>query len=254
MSMLSVSNITKKFGGLKALDDLSFSVNEGEIYSVIGPNGAGKSTLFNCINSIYKPDTGSIRFKNKDITHLSSRRIAESGISRTFQNIELFSGLTTMENLMLGRHLHMKTGLIASASMLWRGARAAQEEIEHREKVEQIIDVLDLQASRNKFVSQLPYGKQKIVELGRALCMEPELLLLDEPAAGLNTEEKEDLVFWIRDIRDEFGITVLIIEHNIQMVMDISDRILVINFGEKLTEGLPDEVVNHPEVIKAYLG
>lgn len=254
MPMLKVSHITKTFGGLKALDDLSFSVEKGEIYSVIGPNGAGKSTLFNCINSIYTPENGTISYKGQEITNLSSNGVASLGIARTFQNIELFSRLTTMENLMLGRHLHMKTGLLASASMWWRGSKAAQEEIKHREKVEEIIDTLDLQAYRDKFVSQLPYGIQKMVELGRALCMEPDLLLLDEPAAGLNNEEREDLIFWIRDIRDEFGITVVMIEHNMQMVVDISDRILVINFGKKLAEGLPEEVINHQEVINAYLG
>lgn len=254
MGYLQVEHITKTFGGLKALDDLSFAVEKGEIYSVIGPNGAGKSTLFNCINSIYAPDEGSILFAGTDLTSLNTSKVASLGIARTFQNIELFSRMTTMDNLMLGRHLHMKTGLLAASLMIMRRTSAAREEIQHRRKVEEIIDFLDLHAVRDKPVSELPYGIQKIVELGRALCMEPELVLLDEPSSGLNNEEREDLIYWIRDIHDEFGITVLMIEHNMQVVVDISDRILVINFGKKLAEGSAEQVVNHPEVIKAYLG
>ncbi|MCA1803559.1 MAG: ABC transporter ATP-binding protein [Rhodothermaceae bacterium] len=249
-----VEGLTKRFGGLTALDTLTFSVEKGMLFSIIGPNGAGKSTLFNCINSLYRPDEGKVWFRGREITGLNPHRIAAAGIGRTFQNIELFANMTTMENLMLGRHLHMKTGLFEAAMMFHRRSRAAREEMEHRERVEQIIDLLELQASRDKFVSQLPYGTRKVVELGRALAAEPDLLLLDEPAAGLNNEEKEDLMFWIQDIRREFGITILMIEHNMQLVQDVSDRILAINFGKMLTEGTPGEVVNHPEVLKAYLG
>jgi branched-chain amino acid transport system ATP-binding protein len=249
-----VEGLTKRFGGLTALDSLSFSVEKGMLFSIIGPNGAGKSTLFNCINSLYRPDEGSVWFRGREITGLNPHRIAAAGIGRTFQNIELFANMTTMENLMLGRHLHMKTGLFGAVMMFHRRSRAAREEMVHRERVERIIDLLELQASRDKFVSQLPYGTRKVVELGRALAAEPELLLLDEPAAGLNNEEKEDLIFWIQDIRREFGITILMIEHNMQLVQDVSDRILAINFGKMITEGEPDEVVNHPEVMKAYLG
>jgi branched-chain amino acid transport system ATP-binding protein len=176
------------------------------------------------------------------------------GIARTFQNIELFSRMTTMENLMLGRHIHIKTGVLGGATFFRRKSKAALEEIQHRERVEQIIDLLDLQAARNQFVGGLPYGTQKLIELGRALALEPELLLLDEPSAGMNTEEKQDLIFWIKDIQDELGVTILLIEHDMKMVMDISDRILAINFGKFITEGIPEQVQKHPEVLKAYLG
>lgn len=254
MEFFSVDNLGKRFGGLKAIDSLGFSVNKGEIFSVIGPNGAGKSTLFNCINGLYRPDEGSIRFKGEELIGLKTHEVAARGIGRTFQNLELFENMTTMENLMLGRHMHMKTGLMASALMFRRGAKASQDEIHNRSEVEKIIDLLEIQSIRNKFVSQLPYGAKKLVELGRALAAEPELLLLDEPAAGLTNDEKEELIFWIRDIRDELGITIIMIEHNMQMVAEISDRVMAINFGKKLVEGLVDEVTSHEEVIKAYLG
>jgi branched-chain amino acid transport system ATP-binding protein len=250
----AVEGLTKRFGGLTAIDDLSFAVEKGMLYSIIGPNGAGKSTLFNCINGLYRPDEGQIRFRGSAITGWKPHRIAAAGIGRTFQNIELFAHMTTMENLMLGRHLFMKTGLFGASVMFRRGSRAAREEVHHRERVEQIVDLLNLHASRDKYVSQLPYGTRKVVELGRALAAEPDLLLLDEPAAGLNNEEKEELMFWIQDIRREFGITILMIEHNMQLVQEVSDRILAINFGRKLCEGTPGEVVSHPEVLKAYLG
>jgi len=254
MAFFEVNSLGKYFGGLKALQDLSFHIDKGEIYCIIGPNGAGKSTLFNCINGLYTPNTGKVVFKEEDITGLQPNDIAKRKIGRTFQNLELFENMTTMENIMLGRHLHMKAGLFSSSLMLWRGSAAAQEEIKNREQVEKIIDLLELQAIRNKYVSQLPYGAKKLVELARALASEPELLLLDEPAAGLTNDEKEELVFWIRDIRDELGITIVMIEHNMQMVSEISDRVLAINFGKKLIEGSINEVISHPEVIKAYLG
>lgn len=249
-----VTNLGKYFGGVKALQELSFHVERGEIYCIIGPNGAGKSTLFNCINGYYTPNNGKIIFKDKDITGLKPHQVAERNIGRTFQNLELFENMTTMENIMLGRHLHMKSGLFSSAFMFLRTSFAAQEEICNRAEVEKIIDLLELHAIRNKYVSQLPYGAKKMVELARALALGPELLLLDEPAAGLTSDEKEELVFWIRDIRDELGISIIIIEHNMQMVSEISDRVLAINFGKKLVEGSISEVISHPEVIKAYLG
>ncbi|CAE7241740.1 braF [Symbiodinium microadriaticum] len=208
------------FGGLKAVDDVSFEVH----------------------------------LNGEDITGLKPHVIAGKGLSRTFQNLELFSNMTTMQNLLLGRHIHMKTNLLNLPTILFRKGKAARDEISHRERVEHIIDLLDLQSARNRFVSHLPYGRQKVVELGRALALEPDILLLDEPAAGLNLEEKEELVFWIKDIKKEFDVTILMIEHNMQLVTSISDRIMALNFGKNMVTGTADEVVNHPEVIKAYLG
>lgn len=253
-SFFSINNLSISFGGLMAVDNVSFDVSPGSIFSIIGPNGAGKTTIFNCISGLYSPDSGKINFKGKNIIGLKPHKIAQKGIARTFQNIELFSRMTTMENLMLGRHIHMKTGIWSGAMFYRRGSRAAQEEIKHRERVEHIIDLLDLQAARNQFVGGLPYGTQKLIELGRALALEPQLLLLDEPSAGMNSEEKQDLIFWIKDIQDELSVTILLIEHDMKMIMDISDRILAINFGKPITEGSPAEVQKHPEVLKAYLG
>ncbi len=249
-----VEGLTISFGGLKAVDNVNFTVNRGSIFSIIGPNGAGKTTIFNCINGLYTPNSGRVIYKREDITGLKPHKIARKGIARTFQNIELFSRMTTMENLMLGRHIHINTGVLSGATFFRRNSRAAKEEVKHRDRVERIIDLLDLQFARNQFVGGLPYGTQKLIELGRALALEPELLLLDEPSAGMNTEEKQDLIFWIRDIQDELGITILLIEHDMRMVMDISDRILAINFGKPITEGTPEAVQNDPEVLKAYLG
>jgi branched-chain amino acid transport system ATP-binding protein len=250
----SIKNLTISFGGLRAVDKVNLNIEAGSIFSIIGPNGAGKTTIFNCISGLYKPDKGAIFFKGENIVGLKPHSIAKKGIARTFQNIELFSRMTVMENLMLGRHIHMKTGIWTGATFYRRGSRAAREEIKHRERVENIIDLLDLQAARNQFVGGLPYGTQKLVELGRALALEPSLLLLDEPSAGMNSEEKQDLVFWVKDIQDELGVTILLIEHDMKMVMDISDTILAINFGKPITEGRPEEVQKHPEVLKAYLG
>ena len=252
--LLFVEDLKISFGGLIAVHNVGFGVDRGSIFSIIGPNGAGKTTIFNCISGLYKPDSGRIVLKGEDITGLKPYRIAQKGIARTFQNIELFSKMSTMENLMLGRHVHMKTGVLSGATFWGRGSRAAREEIEHRERVERIIDLLDLQSARNQFVGGLPYGTQKLIELGRALALEPELLLLDEPSAGMNSEERQDLIFWIKDIQDELGVTILLIEHDMKMVMDISDRILAINFGKPIIEGTPSEVQRHPEVLKAYLG
>ncbi|RME00397.1 MAG: ABC transporter ATP-binding protein, partial [Calditrichaeota bacterium] len=227
---------------------------QGTIYSIIGPNGAGKTTIFNCISGIYQPDRGDIFFNGQRITGKKPHQIARLGIARSFQNLELFSNMTTRENLMLGRHMLMKTGLWQSLFMFRRNSGAAREEIAHRRRIEHIIEFLELQSARDKPVRALPYGRQKLVELGRALAMEPQLLLLDEPSAGMNSEERQDLHFWLQDIKEDLGVTILMIEHNMQMVMGISDRVLAIDFGKKLAEGPPQQVANHPEVIKAYLG
>jgi len=254
MTFLRVENLSICFGGIEALADISFEIMRGEIYAMIGPNGAGKTTLFNCINGIYRPDRGYILFKDKAIEGKRPDRIARLGIARTFQNIELFTRMSTMENLMLGRHKAMKTGLFRGAFLWGKRSFAGREEVAHRRKVEEIIDLLDLQSVRDQPVGSLPYGTQKQIELGRALALEPELLLLDEPSAGMNSEEKQDMVFWIKDIQDTLGVTILLIEHDMKMVMDISDRILVINFGRMIAEGPPETIQRHPEVLKAYLG
>ncbi len=254
MPFFEVDTVSISFGGLRALEMVSFQVSKGEIYAIIGPNGAGKTTMFNCINGIYSPNRGHIRFKDRSVLGKKPDRVARMGIARTFQNIELFSNMNVMENIMLGRHIFLKTGLFRGGWMWGRRSFAAREEVRHRRKVEEIIDLLDLQAVRNKLVGGLPYGTQKLIELGRALALEPELLLLDEPCAGMNAEEKQDMIFWVKDIQDELGVTILLIEHDMGMVMDISDRILVVNFGSPITEGTPEEVQAHPEVLKAYLG
>jgi len=254
MAFFEVKNLSKTFGGLKAVDNLNFSLEKKEIFSIIGPNGAGKSTCFNCINGLYKPEEGEVIFKDQNLVGKRPDQVAQCGIARTFQNLELFSNMTTLDNLMLGRHMKMDTSVFGSSILSFKRSKAAQEELKHRRKVEEIIDFLELESSRDQFVSNLPYGKQKLVELGRALAQEPDLLLLDEPAAGLTQEEKDEMIFWIKDIRDLLGITVVLIEHNMAMVKKISDRILAINFGKPITTGTPDEVLNHPEVLTAYLG
>jgi branched-chain amino acid transport system ATP-binding protein len=254
MSFFEVEHLSIEFGGLRALDDVSIVIEEHSVSSVIGPNGAGKTTLFNCISGIYKPGEGRIVFKGREIQRLTPDRIARLGIARTFQNIELFAHMTTMENLMLGRHQFLKTGLFSGSLFFRRGSKAAQDEIENREEVEKIIDFLELQSARNEFVSNLPYGIQKKVELGRALALQPQLLLLDEPSAGMNTEEKQDLMIWLKDIQEELGITCLLIEHDMKLVMDISEKITVLNYGRKIAEGEPKEIQNKPEVLEAYLG
>ena len=254
MALLTIEDLSISFGGLEALRDIQLDVEKGVIFAIIGPNGAGKTTLFNCINGIYKPNKGRILFRGQEIQGRRPDQVARMGIARTFQNIELFNHMNTMENLMLGRHQHIRTGIFRGSFMWGRRSFAGREEIAHRRKVEEIIDLLDLQSVRNQFVGALPYGTQKQVELGRALAMEPELLLLDEPCAGMNSEEKQDMIFWIKDIQDELGVTILLIEHDMKMVMDISERILAINFGSPIVEGTPEEVQGHPEVLKAYLG
>jgi branched-chain amino acid transport system ATP-binding protein len=254
MDHFKVENLSISFGGLKAVKNISFKVGKNTIFSIIGPNGSGKTTIFNLINGVYKPDTGKILLDGENLVGYTPDRIARRGVARTFQNIELFSNATVVDNLLLGRHVHMKTGVFSGAFMWGRRFRAAREEIWNIKFVEKIIDVFDLQLVRDEFVSSLPYGKRKLVELGRALALEPKILLLDEPSAGMNTEEKEDLHIWIKDIQEDYKVTILLIEHDMNMVMGISDRVLAMNQGEKIVEGTPQEVQRHPEVIKAYLG
>jgi branched-chain amino acid transport system ATP-binding protein len=251
MGLLRAENISISFGGLRALNGVDFEVRNGEIFSIIGPNGAGKTTIFNCINRFYNLDEGRIFFKDVDISRVSPHRVAELGIARTFQNIELFKNMTVMENLLLGRHRHRRSSLLQEVLF---SPFVRRQEVGNRHKAEEVIDFLDLQAYRDQVVSSLPFGVQKIVELARALTMEPELLLLDEPSSGMNVEETEDLAFWITDIKEELGITVLLVEHNMRLVNEVSDRVLALNFGEPLVEGSPKEVLNHPDVVKAYLG
>jgi branched-chain amino acid transport system ATP-binding protein len=254
MDHFRVENLSISFGGLKAVNNISFGVEKNSIFSIIGPNGSGKTTIYNMISGIYQPDSGRIICDGEELVGLSPDRIARKGVARTFQNIELFSNATVMDNLLLGRHIHMKTGVFTGAFLWGRGSRAAREEIRNREIVEKIIDFLDLQSVRNNYVASLPYGKRKLVELGRALALEPKILLLDEPSAGMNTEEKEDLNIWIKDIQADYRVTILLIEHDMNMIMGISDRILAMNQGEKIIEGTAKEVQSHPEVIRAYLG
>jgi len=254
MGYFSVENLSISFGGIKAVDNISFSVEKNEIFSIIGPNGSGKTTIFNLISGIYKPDGGAVIMEGEDMVGKTPDRIAQKGIARTFQNIELFANATVMDNLMLGRHIHMDTGIFSGAFMFGKRSPAAREEVEHREKVEKIIDFLELQSVRDHFVGSLAYGKRKLIEVGRALAMEPKVMLLDEPSAGMNTEEKDDLTIWIKDIREDFKMTILLIEHDMNMIMGISDRVFAMQQGQKIVLGTPQEVQKHPEVIKAYLG
>lgn len=254
MGYLSVENLSINFGGLKAVDNISFSVEKNEIFSIIGPNGSGKTTIFNLISGIYRPNAGAVMLEGENLVGKTPDRIAKRGIARTFQNIELFANATVMDNLMLGRHIFMKSGIFGGAFMWGKRSRAAREEIRHREKVEQIIDFLELQSVRDQFVGSLAYGRRKLVEVGRALALEPKVMLLDEPSAGMNTEEKDDLTIWIKDIREDFQVTILLIEHDMNMIMGISDRVFAMSQGQKIVLGPPAEVQRHPEVIKAYLG
>ena len=254
MDHFKIENLSISFGGLKAVRNVSFSVTANSIFSIIGPNGSGKTTIFNLISGIYKPDSGRILLDGENLVGKTPDRIARKGIARTFQNIELFTNATVMDNLMLGRHIHMTTGVFTGAALWGRHSRAAREEIDNREIVERIIDFLDLQSVRDQFVANLPYGKRKLVELARALALKPKILLLDEPSAGMNTEEKEDLNMWIKDIQSDYQVTILLIEHDMNMIMGISDRIFVINHGEMIVEGIPGDIQRHPDVIKAYLG
>jgi len=249
--ILKVDNISLSFGVMKVLDDISFDVRQGEIRSIIGPNGAGKSSMLNVINGFYHPQQGSITFKGNTRRQMAPHVAASQGIARTFQNIALFKGMSTLDNIMTGRNLKMKTNLFWQALHI---GPARNEELENRAAAERIIDFLDIQAIRKKPVGTLPYGLQKRVELGRALAAEPELLLLDEPMAGMNSEEKEDMCRFIIDVNNEFGTTITLIEHDMGVVMDLSDRVLVLDYGKQLADGVPDEVRSNQAVIDAYLG
>lgn len=249
--ILDIQNISLRFGGVNALTDISFNVREHEIRSIIGPNGAGKSSMLNCINGVYTPSEGKITFRGQTFGHMNSRQVAEMGVARTFQNLALFKGMSVLDNIMTGRNLKIKSNLFLQAL---RVGPAQREEIAHREFVEHIIDFLEIQAHRKTPVGQLPYGLQKRVDLGRALAMEPQVLLLDEPMAGMNVEEKQDMCRFILDLNDEFRTTIVLIEHDMGVVMDISDRVVVLDYGKKIGDGAPDEVRNNEDVIRAYLG
>lgn len=249
--LLEVENLNLSFKGVKAIDGVSFHVDDGELFAIIGPNGAGKTSLFNSINQVYHPEEGDIRWKGESLMGLKPNRTAELGIARTFQNIALFPHMTVIENLLTGRHVRMSTGAFAGG--VWFG-KAKKEEIENRAIVEDIIDFLEIEQWRKYPVGLLPYGIQKRVELGRALAMDPELLLLDEPVAGMNLEETEDMARFILDVQDELGIALILVEHDMGLVMDIADRVLVVDFGRQITVGPPTEVQKNPNVIKAYLG
>ena len=249
--ILEVKDISLAFGGVKALTDISFDVKEHEIRAIIGPNGAGKSSMLNCINGVYQPQRGSITFRGQAFTHMNSRQVAEMGLARTFQNLALFKGMSVLDNIMTGRNLKMKTNLLQQAI---RWGAAEREETAQRGHVERIIDFLEIQPYRKTPVGKMPYGLQKRVDLGRALAMDPQVLLLDEPMAGMNVEEKQDMSRFILDVNDEFGTTIVLIEHDMGVVMDISDRVVVLDYGKKIGDGTPDAVRSNPDVISAYLG
>jgi len=249
--ILSVENVSLAFGGVKALSDVSFDVEEHEIRAIIGPNGAGKSSMLNVLNGVYHPQTGKIRFKEKTFSDMDPHEAAALGIARTFQNIALFKGMTVLDNVMTGRNLKMRCNFLQQA--LWFGA-AKREELKHRRAAEEIIDFLEIQHIRKTPVGRLPYGLQKRVELARALAAEPQLLLLDEPMAGMNLEEKQDMCRFVLDVNDHYGTTIVLIEHDMGVVMDISDRVVVLDYGRKIADGVPEEIRNNKAVIDAYLG
>jgi branched-chain amino acid transport system ATP-binding protein len=249
--LIEARNLSISFGGIRAVDDVSFSVAKGEIFAIVGPNGAGKSTIFNLISRIYEPTGGRLIFEGEDITSVAPHTIASRGIARTFQNIELFEHATVLDNLLIGRHCRARPNILAEM-LFTPGVRRA--ELKHREAVEEVIDFLDLANYREQRIAGLPYGVRKVVELARALCARPKLLLLDEPASGLNTEETEEVAFWIDDIKNDLGITVVMIEHDMSLVSAVSDRVLALNNGRMLALGTASEVQSNPAVIEAYLG
>jgi branched-chain amino acid transport system ATP-binding protein len=251
MTYFRADNLSLHFGGLKAVDSVSFAVEKGEILSIIGPNGAGKSSIFNLISRIYPPTSGKIFFEDQDITEQPAYEIAGLGIARTFQNIELFENATMLSNLLVGRHRHSTTQLWQELLFL-PNVRAREKA--HRRSVEQVIEFLDLEVYRDKLISGLPYGVRKVIELARALCSEPKLILLDEPSSGLNVEETGDMSFWIRDLKTDLGVTVLMVEHDMSLVNRVSDRVIALNYGKVIAMGSPSEVQRHPDVVAAYLG
>ena len=250
--LLAAERISLRFGGVRALTDVSFSVNPGELFSIIGPNGAGKTSIVNCVSGRYTPTEGQLFYQDRDITGLKPNARAALGIGRTFQNLALFHHMTVLDNIMIGRHHLLKNNFITGSLYWLTGAR--REELEHRRKVEEIIDFLDLQAVRKAITGTLPYGLRKRVEVARAMAIEPQLILLDEPMAGMNLEEKEDMARYIIDLNEEWGMTVVMIEHDMGVVMDLSHRLMVLDFGRKIAEGLPDEIQANEDVKRAYLG
>jgi branched-chain amino acid transport system ATP-binding protein len=250
-ALLEIREVSKSFGGVQAVTGVSLDVRQGDLLSIIGPNGAGKTTLLNMISGFYHPDRGRIALDGRDVTQAAPHRIAALGVARTFQNIALFRGMTVLDNLMLGRHVHMRSGVLKSF-VYW--GLAQREEVAHRRRVEDIIDFLKIQDLRQRPTGSLAYGLRKRVELGRALALDPKILLLDEPMGGCNHEEKEDMARFILDVNEEWGTTIILIEHDMGVVMDISDRVAVLDMGQKIAEGTPDEVRANPQVIKAYLG
>ena len=251
MSIFVADDIAIRFGGIRAVDAVSFDVQQGEVFSIIGPNGAGKTTIFNLISRIYAPTSGRLIFQDLDITAIPPYRIAGLGIARTFQNIELFANATLLQNLLIGRHCHAQSGVLSQLLFL---PSVRRDELKHREKAEEVIAFLGLERYRDSLIANLPYGVRKVVELGRALCIEPKLLLLDEPSSGLNVEETEGMGFWIEDIKKDLGITVIMVEHDMNLVRMVSDRVMALNYGKVIALGTPDEVQNHPEVVRAYIG